>query len=96
MINIGAVLGLLPIAGVPLPMFSYGGSALLPTMYAVGMLLCFARNEPAARAALTARRERSRKQGGRLGGWLGLLGGRRGRPSGPRDGGGMRPAGGSR
>ena len=35
-INIGAVLGLLPIAGVPLPLFSYGGSALLPTMFAVG------------------------------------------------------------
>ncbi|WP_018382663.1 putative lipid II flippase FtsW [Wenjunlia vitaminophila] len=54
-INIGAVLGLLPIAGVPLPLFSYGGSALLPTMFAVGMLLSFARSEPAARAALAAR-----------------------------------------
>ncbi|ALV39386.1 cell division protein FtsW (plasmid) [Streptomyces sp. CdTB01] len=55
-INIGAALGLLPIAGVPLPLFSYGGSALLPTLYAVGLLLCLARNEPAARAALTAQR----------------------------------------
>ncbi|WP_037906118.1 putative lipid II flippase FtsW [Actinacidiphila yeochonensis] len=54
-INIGAVLGLLPIAGVPLPLFSYGGSALLPTMYAIGLLICFARSEPAARAALAAR-----------------------------------------
>ena len=54
-VNIGAVLGLLPIAGVPLPLFSYGGSALLPTMFAVGMLLSFARSEPAARAALAAR-----------------------------------------
>ncbi|MEY9963733.1 cell division protein FtsW [Streptacidiphilus sp. MAP12-16] len=60
MINIGAVLGLLPIAGVPLPMFSYGGSALLPTMFAVGMLLCFARSEPSARAALAARNKRTR------------------------------------
>ena len=67
MINIGAVLGLLPIAGVPLPMFSYGGSALLPTMFAVGMLLCFARSEPAARAALAARSKRTRKNAlGRL------------------------------
>nr|AHE40242.1 Cell division membrane protein FtsW [Streptomyces sp. F12] len=57
-INIGAVLGLLPIAGVPLPLFSYGGSALLPAMYAVGLLLCLARNEPAARAALAAQRRR--------------------------------------
>ena len=54
-INIGAVLGLLPIAGVPLPLFSYGGSALLPTMFAVGLLTSFARSEPAARAALAAR-----------------------------------------
>ncbi|MFF4605486.1 putative lipid II flippase FtsW [Streptomyces sp. NPDC001339] len=54
-INIGAVLGLLPIAGVPLPLFSYGGSALLPTMFAVGLLIAFARDEPAARAALAMR-----------------------------------------
>ncbi|TDC69886.1 putative lipid II flippase FtsW [Streptomyces hainanensis] len=54
-INIGAVLGLLPIAGVPLPLFSYGGSALLPTMFAIGLLIAFARGEPAARAALAAR-----------------------------------------
>jgi cell division protein FtsW len=57
-INIGAVLGLLPIAGVPLPLFSYGGSALLPTMFAIGLLIAFARSEPAARAALAARTAR--------------------------------------
>ncbi|CAM5526559.1 Peptidoglycan glycosyltransferase MrdB [Streptomyces alboniger] len=45
-INIGAVLGLLPIAGVPLPLFSYGGSALLPTMFAIGLLIAFAREDP--------------------------------------------------
>ncbi|WP_324793330.1 putative lipid II flippase FtsW [Streptomyces cyaneofuscatus] len=55
-INIGAVLGLLPIAGVPLPLFSYGGSALLPTMFAVGLMIAFARNDPAAKAALAMRR----------------------------------------
>ncbi|MFD7668214.1 putative lipid II flippase FtsW [Streptomyces sp. NPDC059788] len=54
-INIGAVLGLLPIAGVPLPLFSFGGSALLPTMFAIGLLIAFARDEPAARAALAMR-----------------------------------------
>ncbi len=54
-VNIGSVLGLLPIAGVPLPLFSYGGSALLPTMFAIGLLISFARSEPAARAALAAR-----------------------------------------
>ena len=46
--NIGAVLGLLPITGVPLPLVSYGGSALLPTMFALGMLLAFARSEAGA------------------------------------------------
>jgi cell division protein FtsW len=45
-VNLGAVLGLLPIAGVPLPFVSYGGSSLLPSMAAVGMLLSFARARP--------------------------------------------------
>ncbi|MEU0336213.1 putative lipid II flippase FtsW [Streptomyces sp. NPDC006193] len=61
-INIGAVLGLLPIAGVPLPLFSYGGSALLPTMFAIGLLIAFARDEPAARAALAMRQPRFGKK----------------------------------
>lgn len=55
-VNIGAVLGLLPIAGVPLPLFSYGGSALLSTMFAVGLLIAFARSDPAAGAALAMRK----------------------------------------
>jgi len=64
-INIGAVLGLLPIAGVPLPLFSYGGSALLPTMFAVGLLIAFAREDPAARTALAMRQPRfGRKRAG--------------------------------
>jgi cell division protein FtsW len=64
-INIGAVLGLLPIAGVPLPLFSYGGSALLPTMFAIGLMIAFARDEPAVRTALAARQPRfGRKRAG--------------------------------
>ncbi|WP_186319148.1 putative lipid II flippase FtsW [Streptomyces sp. SAJ15] len=59
-VNIGAVLGLLPIAGVPLPLFSYGGSALLPTMFAIGLLIAFARAEPGARAALAMRKPGAR------------------------------------
>jgi cell division protein FtsW len=43
LVNIGAVLGLLPIMGVPLPLVSYGGSALVPTMLGIGLLLSFSR-----------------------------------------------------
>jgi cell division protein FtsW len=56
MINIGMVLGLLPVIGIPLPLISYGGSALLPTLVALGLLLSFARKEPGAEAALRARK----------------------------------------
>lgn len=38
-INIGMEIGLLPVVGVPLPFFSYGGSAMLTNMLAVGLLL---------------------------------------------------------
>ncbi len=55
LVNMGAVLGVLPITGIPLPLVSYGGSALLPVMAALGMLLSFARQEPGASAALAAR-----------------------------------------
>lgn len=43
-VNMGAVLGLLPITGVPLPLVSYGGSSLVPLLIGIGMLLSFARN----------------------------------------------------
>ncbi len=52
LVNIGAVLGLLPITGVPLPLVSYGGSALVPTMLGLGMLLSFARPRTAHRRRL--------------------------------------------
>jgi cell division protein FtsW len=38
-VNIGAVLGLLPITGVPLPLVSYGGTAMLTLMISFGLLL---------------------------------------------------------
>ena len=45
-VNIGAVLGRLPITGVPLPFVSFGGSALIVTMTAFGILLNIARQTP--------------------------------------------------
>ena len=59
-INIGMVLGLLPVIGIPLPLISYGGSALMPTLVALGLLLSFARSEPGAAAALRAKRRAPR------------------------------------
>ena len=55
MINIAVVLGLLPVIGLPLPLVSSGGSALISTMVALGMVLSFARAEPGARDALSVR-----------------------------------------
>jgi cell division protein FtsW len=54
-VNIGAVIGVLPITGVPLPLISAGLSSLLVTMVALGMLMSFARREPGAREALAMR-----------------------------------------
>lgn len=69
MINIGMVLALLPVIGIPLPLVSYGGSALLPSLVALGLLISFARSEPGAAAALQARR-RGRSVGVSAGGRL--------------------------
>jgi cell division protein FtsW (lipid II flippase) len=54
-VNIGAVIGVLPITGVPLPLVSAGLSSLLMTLVALGMLMSFARLEPGAQEALAAR-----------------------------------------
>jgi cell division protein FtsW len=45
-VNIGAVIGVLPITGVPLPFISFGGSSLLATMAGAGILLNVARTAP--------------------------------------------------
>ncbi|MBI3031018.1 MAG: rod shape-determining protein RodA [Candidatus Rokubacteria bacterium] len=39
LINMGMVMGLLPIVGIPLPLMSYGGSSLVVTLMALGLLL---------------------------------------------------------
>ncbi len=38
--NIAMVMGLVPVVGMPLPMISYGGTAMLTTMFGFGLLLC--------------------------------------------------------
>lgn len=45
-INMGMVSRLLPVIGVPLPFVSYGGSSLLSSLFAAGLLLAFARQTP--------------------------------------------------
>ncbi|MGH2675673.1 MAG: putative lipid II flippase FtsW [Actinomycetota bacterium] len=48
-VNLGAVTGLLPITGVPLPFVSFGGSSLVVSMAAVGILVSVARSARKAR-----------------------------------------------
>ncbi|MFC0675488.1 peptidoglycan glycosyltransferase FtsW [Brachybacterium hainanense] len=54
-VNMMVVTGLLPVLGVPLPFISAGGSALVASMTALGILLSFARREPGAQEAISAR-----------------------------------------
>lgn len=58
-INVGMVLAVLPVIGIPLPLISYGGSALVPSLVALGLLVGFARREPDAAKVLQARRTRT-------------------------------------
>jgi len=45
-VNMAMVSGILPVIGVPLPFISYGGSSLISSMLAAGMLYAFARQTP--------------------------------------------------
>jgi len=54
-INIGGVIGIMPITGLPLPFISDGGSALVVALAGAGILTSFARAEPDAARALHAR-----------------------------------------
>ena len=38
-VNVGMVMGIMPITGIPLPFLSYGGSALLTNMLSIGILM---------------------------------------------------------
>ncbi|MGY1691831.1 putative lipid II flippase FtsW [Geodermatophilus sp. SYSU D01105] len=46
--NMGYVVGLLPVTGVTLPLISAGGTSLVLTLFIVGLLIRFARSEPEA------------------------------------------------
>ena len=59
-LNVMVVLRLLPVLGVPLPLLSYGGSALLANMLGLGVLLALSRQEPEARRALERKAKLSR------------------------------------
>jgi len=60
-INLAAVLGLAPLTGIPLPFISYGGSSLVVTLLAVGVLLNIAGGGARATAAVP---DRGRGNGG--------------------------------
>jgi len=59
LVNLGAVTGLLPVTGVPLPFLSYGGSSLVVSLAAVGVLVSIAR-APSRAGALPAATRRAR------------------------------------
>jgi cell division protein FtsW len=76
LVNIGVVIGILPVMGLPLPLVSAGGSAMIATLLALGIMLAFARSEPGARAALSVSTSAVRRSLAVVGGRL--TGGRRG------------------
>lgn len=75
-VNVGAVLGLLPITGVPLPFVSFGGSSLVATMLAAGVLVNVAVQGHAqgptdeVRARIAARRAGALRTGPEIPSWL--------------------------
>ncbi len=70
-VNIGGVIGAMPLTGVPLPFISYGRSSLLVMLMAVGLILAVARRAPARMGPSPATRyenvtsiDRGRRNGG--------------------------------
>lgn len=55
-INVGSVIGVLPVVGVTLPFISYGGSSLIANFLAIGFVLNVSRGDPRVRAAIAARK----------------------------------------
>ncbi|MFM8176800.1 MAG: FtsW/RodA/SpoVE family cell cycle protein [Candidatus Limnocylindrus sp.] len=65
-LNIGVVLAILPVTGIPLPLLSQGGSSLFVLMCAIGLLLSVSRETMGAQenGGLNARGDRGRRYGG--------------------------------
>jgi len=59
MINVGSVIGVLPVVGVTLPFISYGGSSLIANFLGVGYVLHVARTDPRIKAAILSRKKNS-------------------------------------
>jgi cell division protein FtsW len=55
-INMGAVIGVLPVTGIPLPFISFGGSSLVITLAAMGILMNIALQERSSRRPPAPRR----------------------------------------
>jgi cell division protein FtsW len=61
-INLGAVTGLMPITGVPLPLLSFGGTALVVMLASIGVLASIARASAKASASARNGRPASRRE----------------------------------
>ena len=55
-VNIAVVLGLAPVLGVPLPFISHGGTALISSLFAIGVVLSFTRSSSSRPSARDRRR----------------------------------------
>ncbi|MCX6512364.1 MAG: putative peptidoglycan glycosyltransferase FtsW [Actinobacteria bacterium] len=58
-VNIGATLKLLPVTSIPLPLISFGGTSLLCTLAAIGVLLSIARREETGAKVIALRPRRA-------------------------------------
>ena len=56
-INVGSVIGVLPVVGVTLPFISYGGSSLIANFLGIGYVLHVARTDPRVRSAISSRKK---------------------------------------
>src|SRR5204863_2930350 len=65
LVNLGAVTGLLPVTGVPLPFVSFGGSSLIVTLAAVGILANIGRTAATERTGQESPPVRRSRPGGK-------------------------------